>query len=381
VTDNEASRSRVRFVGSAKIDSSWSAGYLLELGTRGNRQDNVSQSVDNGAASKTVDVRHSVWWLQNKDLGKVWMGMTSDAADGITELNLANTGHFATPQIQDYVNSFGLRNPNGTIGATFSNLWNGSRAGANPGEGDRFNVVKYDTPTIAGFIGSASWGENDQWALALRYAGEFNGVKVAAGIAYADITDGYDISSSTGLAQNGARGCTKSYAAGANGHDVSCNELGLSGSIMHVPTGLYATGAYGYKEDDNRAFLATPIRKKDDFYYIQAGIEQKFFPVGKSTLFGEYFNGTYGSVNGTPTAGDTTIQSKNRTCNFTGCSGVVTKAAVEMWGIGFNQNIEAAAMDLYVGYRNYSADAFDSLGNKSNYNDIQMVTTGAVIKF
>ncbi len=406
VTDNEASRSRVRFVGNAKIDNSWSAGYLLELGTRGNRQDTVSQlptysggvqtgGTDNGVGSKTVDVRHSVWWLQNKDLGKVWMGMTSDAADGITELNLANTGHFATPQIQDYLNGFALRK-NGTLlnnfnggnaatatALTYSTIWNGGRSGANPGEGDRFNVVKYDTPTIAGFIGSASWGENDQWAVGLRYAGEASGFKLVAGIAYSDVTDGYDISTSTGLSQNGARGCAK--RANAGGSDVSCNELGLSASLMHVPTGLYITGAYGQKRDDNRALIDTAIRSKDEFYYLQGGIEQKFFPVGKSTLFGEYYQGQFGPVNVTPQLGDTSILSKARSsAAFTAAgisSNVWTGTSLEMWGIGFNQNIEAAAMDIYVGYRNVSSDATLKTQGKVTFDDIQLVTTGAVIKF
>ncbi len=46
---------------------------------------------------------------------------------------------------------------------------------AAPGEGHRFNVVKYDSPTIAGFTASAAWGEDDHWNVALRYAGEFSG--------------------------------------------------------------------------------------------------------------------------------------------------------------------------------------------------------------
>ncbi len=408
VTDNEASRSRVRFVGSAKIDASWSAGYLLELGTRGNRQDTVSQSPtysggvqtggsDNGVGSKVVDVRHSVWWLQNKDLGKVWMGMTSDAADGITEINLANTGHFASPQIQDYLNGFALRK-NGTLlnnfnggnaatatALTYSTIWNGGRAGANPGEGDRFNVVKYDTPTIAGFIGSASWGENDQWAVGLRYAGEFSGFKLAAGVAYSDVTDGYDISTSTGLSQNGARGCAKVLGAASTGHDVSCNELGASASLMHVPTGLYVTGAYGRKSDDNRVLIDPAIRKTDQFYMIQAGIEQKFFPLGKSTLFGEYYQGDFGPVNVTPQLGDTSQQSKARSSGAFTAAGISnnvwTSTSASMWGIGFNQNIEAAAMDIYVGYRNVSTDATLKTQGKVTFDDIQIVTTGAVIKF
>ena len=36
------------------------------------------------------------------------------------------------------------------------------------------------SPTFAGFSVSASWGEDDFWDVAARYAGEWNGIKVAA---------------------------------------------------------------------------------------------------------------------------------------------------------------------------------------------------------
>jgi len=66
---NEMARSRFRFVGEAKIDDRWSAGYLLELGVRGANQNGVNQNTDD--VGQGVDVRHSAWWINNKDLGKV----------------------------------------------------------------------------------------------------------------------------------------------------------------------------------------------------------------------------------------------------------------------------------------------------------------------
>ena len=51
------------------------------------------------------------------------------------------------------------------------------------------NVVRYDSPTFAGFSVSASWGEDDMWDVAGRYAGEFSGFKIALAAAYTEITD------------------------------------------------------------------------------------------------------------------------------------------------------------------------------------------------
>ena len=40
----------------------------------------------------------------------------------------------------------------------------------------RANAISYTSPTFGGFSVGASWGENDFWDVALRYAGEFGGL-------------------------------------------------------------------------------------------------------------------------------------------------------------------------------------------------------------
>ena len=87
VATNEYAQSRVRFLGEAKINADWSAGYLLEIGVRGARADRLNQNDDNGGASaNTLNLRHSAWWLANKQFGKIWLGQTSEATDGITRI-------------------------------------------------------------------------------------------------------------------------------------------------------------------------------------------------------------------------------------------------------------------------------------------------------
>ena len=49
------------------------------------------------------------------------------------------------------------------------------------------NVVRYDSPTFGGFSVSASWGEDDMWDVAARYAGEWGGFKLAAAAAYNEV--------------------------------------------------------------------------------------------------------------------------------------------------------------------------------------------------
>jgi hypothetical protein len=379
VSTNESSRTRFRFLGTAKIDAAWTAGYLLEIGVRGNRSDRVDQNTDSvSAPDKGLDVRHSAWWLQHKDLGKIWLGQTSQTSDNITEIDLAATGHFNLQEF-DYLGNFKVRNQGtGNLGSiAYRNLANSL---GNPGEGTRFNVIKYETPTLAGFVGSASWGEDKVWDVALRYAGEFSGVKLAAGIAYTQWTDG----NTDGTNFSADRGCTRVISAASTGRDVSCNELGLSGSIMHVPTGLFFTGAYGFRDDNNKRLVAglANTDKRDDFYKLEGGIEQKFNSLGKTTLFGAYYAGSYGAPTNSA-SGSAAGRGVSGLGQAAAANVLINSTELNSWSIGFNQNIEAAAMDLYLIYKHFDFDIRDNTAahNKILVNDIQFVTMGARIQF
>jgi hypothetical protein len=369
-TTTENERTRFRFVGNAKIDASWSAGYLLEIGVRGSNQAAVSQVADD--AGQGLDVRRSQWFIQNKDLGKIWVGQGSQATDGITEVNLANMVHFNNGgQFQDVVGGFQLRNKTGALsGITVGQVTNGL---SNPGEGTRFNVVRYETPTVAGFLGSAAWGEDDLWDVALRYAGEFSGIKLAAGIGYAQWTDGNGVGSPASTSPE--RGCSRT----ATTSDSKCAELGLSASIMHLQTGLFVTGAYGHRNDENRSRAVPGTRERDEFYWIAGGVEQKFTPLGKSTFYGEYLQGYYGAaINSTGAAPGVSVA---RSAAPLGLTGNIASTDISVWGLGFNQNVEAATLDLYVAYRNFSFDVTSTTGRKSQLEDLQTVQLGARIQF
>jgi hypothetical protein len=365
-TTNMVAQSRVRFLGEAKIDAKWKAGYLMELGINGARSDDVSNNADDSSSAvstqNAVSVRHSVFWIQNADLGKVWLGQTSQSTDGITEISLANTGHFATQNLAAQFGAFFVRNS--ATGAISTNRVNrftggaasGSSAGTDSGqigEGNRRNLVKYDTPTLAGFVGSASWGEDDFWDVSLRYAGEFSGFKLAAGIGYEQTSDG------NVLTGTGERNCINRVALNvAGGSDVKCNQLGISGSIMHVGTGLFVNGVYGRREDENA--VSGGASKNSTQWMVQAGIEQKFSPLGKTTIFGEYQEFDIGQ----------NAVSQN------------TKATATNWGIGFNQNIEAAALDIYLKYNNVSdLSTRTTTGVVTNFEDFQTVVVGGRLQF
>jgi hypothetical protein len=383
VVSNNNSRTRFRFVGDAKISADWSAGYLLEIGVRYANSGNRNQGTNGaGGDTNTLDIRHSAWWLDNKQLGRIWVGQTSSATDGITEINLANV-NAAGSDPSAWNGGFFLRNNNGTLS---TQKWNNATpgfAGAwNVGEGDRNNVVKYVSPTFVGFTFSAAWGEDDMWDTALRYAGEFSGFRLAAGVGYKQQYDNIGKSNADGV-QCADRSVSIQQS------DVDCAAFGVSGSIMHVPTGLYVSGSYGYLDDKNRkaVFGNLNVKDKDEHWYIQGGIEQNWFGIGKTTLYGEYgfYAAGAGLLNGGATSGSAN----------TGFAGIVSNAAnntlvnadTTMWGLGINQEISAAAMDMYVSYRNFEMDArFSNNGtnnaaSQKSTQDFQAVMMGAIIRF
>ena len=375
VVTNETAQDRVRFLGQAQITKDWTAGYLLELGLRGAREDRISQfgpGADNG-----VSVRHSAWYLSGKDYGKVWVGQTSDAADGITEINLANTNHFS--YTNSWGNTFGdqgsgfyLYRNNGVLSTSNNRYGQFVAQGAQqtaPGEGHRFNVVKYETPTVAGFTASAAWGEDDIWNAALRFAGEHSGFKLAAGIAY---THSDDVS-------NSPPGHITTVNRGAGDTD----EIGLSASVLHIETGLYASGAYGRLHDAGLDDLyGTNVDENTSFWTLQAGIERKFFPIGKTTIFGEYFSLDRGA--GFSTSSSTgVISAVNIASLFNGASGAgyrVASSEIRGWGLGVNQNLNEV-VDVYLDYKHVELDVTALNGAHSSQDPIQFFTAGAQIKF
>jgi len=309
VVDPQTSGTRFGFKGKASINSEWSAGYQIELQwqtadanktTPGN-----SLTVDSDESLDAPEFRQAHWYIQSSRLGKIRVGQADTANSGIAEISVANE-LIADAMSSSHAGLGIIRND--LAGPAINNF-----------EFNRQNVVRYDTPTMAGFAFSAAWGEDDLWDVALRYAGEFGGFKVAAGIAYGESTD-----SSNGI----------------GGPDPAIEVVNGGASVMHMPTGLFVTVSAGQRDRDTFA-------DEEVFWHLNAGIEQKWFALGKTTVFGmvsEYDD--------------------------------AVEASAQSWGLGVVQKIDAAAMDLFISYRSYELD--NGAGVES---DFDAVVGGGRIKF
>ena len=339
VYDNQAGTTRFGFRGAAKIRPDLEAGYQIEVGL------NENKGTSSSGSSGAFNIRHSYFYLDDTRLGRVSIGQTSQVTDGLFGINLGNTTLTQLGTDQD-----------GYLGQAYENTFGDVYDGA------RRQGIYYRSPTVAGFIlgagyshgtrgtptsltGNGTVGSDDSadyWEVALRYAGEFNGIRIAAGIGYR-----YEDLNNT----NGTTVLTDTE-----------NDVWLgSASVMHVPTGLFVSGGYG-DINSNDAFVS------QKGWWAIAGIQKNYFGPGATTFYGEY-----GAV-------DFDNESIDLVRGRIG-----DRMDGDYWGLGVVQTIDAAAMDLYLQYRKYNLDGGTFAGEEGpvavGSSETNVIKAGAIIRF
>ncbi len=337
----------VKFAGQARFAPGWSAGYVLNVELMDN--DSLGVSQNNGGDGGNVfasiqsggvtSVESSYWFLKSEDLGRVSVGKQSSAADNQAIIVDGSGSLIPANYVLYDVRAFGLRRQNGAAigGALVPAAWLdladcAPNGGAVAGDCDGYplDAVRYDTPTFGGFSFSASWGEDDMWAVSARWAGEFSGLKIAVAGAYNESTD------ESGPFSAGAPGFAALGLAPLGpfpqGHDASAWQVGAY--IQHVPTGLFIYGAYAGEEQDFGFAANDP---EGEMWYGKVGIRQRLSPLGHTVLYGEYGR-------------DEDKISHNLA--FAG----VTGGELERYGVGLVQEIDNAAMSMWIAWRHYEGD-------------------------
>jgi hypothetical protein len=378
--------SNFKLTGSAKITPDMSAGYVLHVEVIGN--ENLALNAGADSAGKKLDVIQSFWFLKSEQFGKISVGTQSSAADNVAVLPDGSGSLIFANYIMYDINGFALRRKGaygaGTVGATGAGVSNwGSLATCQSFNGDGLglgadcdgvpnNNVRYDTPTFAGFSASASWGEDDTWGVAGRYAGEFSGFKLAAAVGYYENTDDNGATAVAGVTTK------EGFEKLRGGKQAAALQAGAY--IQHVPTGLFVYGAYGkdYNDVTGGRFGGNGIttgeqQKGGDNWYLKAGIRQKWSPLGATVLYGEYG------------------ENKDKFSNTLFLNGV-TSSTLTQYGVGLVQEIDAAAMSLFLNYRHYEADyncraggtaggVCNGVAGKPGFEDAQLFKAGAIINF
>jgi len=146
---------------------------------------------------------------------------------------------------------------------------------------------------------------------------------------------------------------------------------------MHK-SGVYGNFAAGQMWDDNAKVVFGPGAEDTyKFWSTEVGIQKKWNDLGKTTIFGQYYDYNGGAIRQT-VHGTDAINPFNVNAN-------IASSEVRSWGLGVMQKIDAAEMKLYALYRHYEFDVELISGNvvqdSRPLEDFQVLMTGAVINF
>lgn len=333
VVDNDAITSVLGFKGQASIRPGLKAGFKVELAVQDASSNGVTEFQDDPADN--ISIRESYVYIESDRWGRLGIGQQLLAADGTAGVSIANILYGSNPDHGSNITPFGS---SFTLGGYANNY--------GPGRNDS---IRYDSPSIYGFIISADWGDNDYYDVAARFAKEWNSIKIAAAIGYQNFNQN---SIGAGLDVSGDPSGGRSYEA-------------VTGSIslMHVPTGVFVN--FGAGEKDMKDSDAS-----SSFWFTQAGIERKWTPYGATTIYGEY--------------GKYTDELQTQTGGAGGNPGLSSDAT--RWGFGIVQHFDSAALDLYAQATFWSFDASGfPVGSEfpvgSNIDDMHTIMLGTKIDF
>ena len=196
IEDDGASPTRFRLKGSAKIDQSWSAGFLLEIQPQ--------------FAEGDTFARLSYLWINDKTLGTVQLGLQSLPTDGAGQTDLGKTG-VASRMLSTNFFSRALFKADDLFGF----------------DGDRAPAVAWWSPEIYGLTVGVALVDDDEYEGAIRYAKARHGIQFAISAGYRRDRGAWNLSD------------TDTYVGSA--------------SLKHVETGLFISAGGGIRDADGFA--------------------------------------------------------------------------------------------------------------------------------
>jgi hypothetical protein len=124
-------------------------------------------------------------------------------------------------------------------------------------------------------------------------------------------------------------------------HGAGIRDLKGSFSMLHEPSGLFATVAGGLREDHG---VTVDMPRDGYFYFAQLGISKRYFSFGKTTLYGEYAHYNDFSV-GRVFSVDLGANGERRW--------LLLDTEVERWGLGIEQEVDSHGLLLYAQVHRY----------------------------
>jgi hypothetical protein len=203
-SDSDFSSSRIVIKGAGKINSDLKVATKIETAVDDNRNNPGRADLEFGARSgNDLQTRKAEISLKHKSFGTVWIGAGDTATNGITEHSFVT--YAMLPGFYGGVNG-------GAFRAASTGDGNGAQItavndviGYQDGLG-RSTRIRYDTPVIAGFMGSVSQLDDQSWDVALRYNGKVMGTKIKAGAGWSNDSTDEQIAGSVALLHSSGLG-------------------------------------------------------------------------------------------------------------------------------------------------------------------------------
>ncbi|MFW8634250.1 porin [Cribrihabitans pelagius] len=314
LVDNEASKSRLGFwLEQSYGENTLRFNFETAMGFRSSAGVDQISTGENLSWDRT-DIRHVDLQFDTARYGRFSAGQGSMATDSITGADFSGTGLGASNSVADSAGGYRFRQADGTlstieIGDVFTDL-----------DGTRLGRVRYDTPELAGFTLSTSYGtdilkeDNDRetYDVAVRYGRE-------------DVA-GFNLDAGLGASWTEETGKEDS-------RDVSG-----SFAVLHKATGLSLNLAAGERDIAG------------SYAYAKLGYKANLFAAGSTAFSVDYYDGS-----DMESAGD----------------------SADSWGVAAVQKVDAYNVETYLAYREYSYE--DNSG--AGYQDADVVLAGARWKF
>ncbi|MEP3234036.1 MAG: porin [Hyphomicrobiales bacterium] len=335
--DNDASSSRFRILGEAKLNDRFSAKTNIELDV----ETNVSSAIDltdqdfgeaagNNSNSPNFDFRKVEVVFIDKVFGSLSLGQGATASDGSFEQDLSGTSVVRDSTVDDggldFVDQLG-----GATGFSVGSIFGGFDGLS------RDNRLRYDSPKFGGFQLSASIESEATFDVALSYAAkDLNGFAVKAKAAYFESNNNENA---------------------ANSRDAETFASG-SLSVLHKATGLSLTGAVGglLSADDGDSDV---VDAEEFAWFVRGGWQGNLTDLGKTAIAASYYSADNSTAAAAP-AGVTDIDG-------------------DWIDVNLVQKIDALSAELYVSYIRYDADISGAAAVDTQA--INVVIAGSRIKF
>jgi hypothetical protein len=239
--------------------------------------------------------------------------------------------------------------------------------------------------------------EQDFADIAVFYTADWNSIKLSAAAAYTWIETGVNTVKST----------ADPDPSSDSGDDVDLFQVGAS--IMHKPSGLGIYGMYQHEETDARVFFCDVQGTTcgtsgsfqsgffsipdSDVWYVKPFWRKAWSPIGATVLYGEYgeYNDQFSSLAGVDlrNGGDGVTPACNGQVGGEDIDECFVRGSeVERWGLGVVQEIDSAAMHLWLRWQHQELDVDftvfgeDQVGRRSSsFDDHDLFQAGGIIFF